>query len=63
MNTRYDPDSDALYIRLAEIPVLESQEVAPNIILDFDAEGRVVGIEILHASRSAAPGAIPVAAE
>ena len=63
MKTRYDPEIDALTIRLADVPIQESQEVAPNIILDFDAEGRVVGLEILNASKNAARGAIPLAAE
>jgi uncharacterized protein YuzE len=36
-----------LYIRLDETPVSESQEVAPGLVLDFDANDRVVGIEVL----------------
>lgn len=63
MKTRYDPDVDALTIRLTDTPIDSSQEVAPNVVLDFDAEGRVVGLEILHASRTAAPGLLPRAAE
>lgn len=63
MKTSYDPAVDALYIRLVEIAIESSQEVAPNVILDFDAEGRVVGLELLHASRTAAPGLLPQAAE
>lgn len=47
MKTSYDPTVDALTIRLADIAIDASQEVAPNVILDFDAEGRVVGLELL----------------
>ena len=57
MKTRYDPDADALYMRLAEGQVAESDEVRPGIVLDLDAEGRVVGIEILDASQHLADGA------
>ncbi len=48
----YHPDSDMLYIKLADAPSAESEEVAPGIVLDFDAGKRVIGIEIEDASRS-----------
>ena len=57
MKTRYDPDADALYLRLAEGQIAESDEVRPGIVLDLDAEGRVIAIEILDASRHLAEGA------
>jgi len=44
---RYDEEADALYLRLDDSTVYESDEVQPGIILDFDASGQVVGIEIL----------------
>jgi uncharacterized protein YuzE len=50
MRMTYDPEADALTFRLSETTVAESEEVAPNIILDFDAEGRVVGVEMLFVS-------------
>ena len=43
-----DKESDALYFRLDEARFLESEEVQPGVILDFNAEGRVVGVEILN---------------
>jgi uncharacterized protein YuzE len=43
-----DEEADALYIRFDEAPIIESEEVSPGIILDFDAEGRVVGFEMLN---------------
>lgn len=57
MRTRYDPEADALCFRLAEAPIVESREVSPGIVLDFDAEGRVVAIEILDVSEHVAKGA------
>jgi uncharacterized protein YuzE len=50
MRMTYDPEADALTLRLSEAPVADSEEVASNVILDFDAEGRVVGIEMLFVS-------------
>lgn len=50
MRSRYDSEADALYIRFAEAPVVESEEVRPGIVLDFDADGKVVAIEVLEAS-------------
>ena len=55
-STRYDPEADAAYIKLSGASVFESEEVAPDIILDFDREGRVTGIEVLNASMRLAPG-------
>ena len=47
MRVRSDPEADAVYIRLDETPIAESPEVAPGVVLDYDGEGRVVGIELL----------------
>jgi len=52
----YDPEADAVYIPVSDARPSEAEEVAPNVVLDFDAEGRVVGIEVLWASRTLAPG-------
>jgi uncharacterized protein YuzE len=51
MRVRYDPDANAAYIRLAEDPIVESEEVAPGIIFDFDEQGRIVGMEFLDAKK------------
>ena len=50
MRIRYDEKSDALYIRLREVKYFESDEIKEGIILDYDREGNVIGIEILDAS-------------
>lgn len=47
----YDPEMDALYIRLNEARIIESEEVQPGIILDFDESGNVAGVEVLDASK------------
>ena len=47
---QYYPDTDMLHIRLADGISTESEEVAPNIVLDFDEHNRVIGIEIEDAS-------------
>jgi uncharacterized protein YuzE len=48
MRIRYDEKVDALYVRLDESDVVESEEVKPGIILDFNAKNEVVGIEVLE---------------
>lgn len=50
MKFSYHADTDSLYIDLADRPSLDSWEVTPDVVIDVDAEGRIVGIEIQHAS-------------
>ena len=47
MRVHFDPAADALYVRLDESPVIETEEVHPGVMLDFNADNEVVGIEIL----------------
>jgi len=47
----YYRETDSLYIDLAERDSVDSQEVAPGVVLDFDAEGHLVGIDIDRASK------------
>lgn len=51
MVIQYDKEADALYIKLSEAKVSESDEEKPGIILDYDAAGNIVGIEVLDASQ------------
>ena len=55
MRLKIDKESDALYFRLDEAPVLESEEVQPGVVLDFNSEGKVVGVEILNLSARVSP--------
>ena len=57
MRTSYDREADALYVRFTEAPVIESEEVRPGIVLDYDAHGRIIAVEILDASEHLASGA------
>ena len=50
MRLKVDKENDALYFRLDESSIIESEEVQPGIILDFNSNGKVVGIEILNLS-------------
>lgn len=51
----YDPEADALYIRLSDERPVEGADAGP-FVLDYNADHRVVGIEILSASTVLAPG-------
>ncbi|MDQ7053119.1 MAG: DUF2283 domain-containing protein [candidate division KSB1 bacterium] len=51
MRLKIDQKDDALYFRLDESAIVDSEEVKPGIILDYDANDNVVGIEILGLSK------------
>jgi uncharacterized protein YuzE len=53
MRLKIDKETDTLYLRLDESKIVESEEVRPGVILDFDSEGRVVGVEFLKISSRA----------
>lgn len=50
MKLQYYPETDSLYIDLASRPSVESREVSEGVVLDYDAEGNLVGIDIDKAS-------------
>ena len=58
MRLKIDRENDAVYLRLDESPIVESEQVGPGVILDFDAEGRVVGLELLGMAKRISPDAL-----
>ena len=58
MRPTYDAEADVFYLRFADSVIVESEEVTQDVILDLDADGRIVGIEFLAASRRLAKGSI-----
>lgn len=51
MRLHYYPETDSLYIDLSEKSSTDSKEIAPGVVLDFDGEGNLVGIDIDRASQ------------
>jgi uncharacterized protein YuzE len=52
MKLYFDRQADVFYVRLNESKIIESEEVCPGVILDFDDQNHVVGIEILKLEES-----------
>jgi len=50
MKIEYDQKADAMYIRLRAGTVVESEEIRPGVVFDYDVEGKVLGIEMLDVS-------------
>lgn len=53
MKISYDKATDSLYIHLADRPSVDSDEVNEGVVLDFDPNGALVGIDVQHASERA----------
>ena len=51
MKVTYDPEVDVLRILFRDAPIDESDEDKPGIILDYDKDGNIVGLEVLNASQ------------
>ncbi len=51
MKLNYHPETDSLYIDLSELPSAESREISNGMVLDYDSDGNLVGIDIDNASR------------
>lgn len=51
MQFEFDPQTDAACLELIDAEVEQSREIQPGIIMDYDAEGQIVGIEILHVGK------------
>ena len=57
MKAKYDAESDALYVRFSDGAVVDTEEMRPGLMVDLDADGRIIAIELLDASEHLAPGA------
>ena len=55
MKLTVDPEADALYLRLNETEIADSEQVASGIVLDYDAHDNVVGVEVLRLSKRGEP--------
>jgi uncharacterized protein YuzE len=53
MKLKVDREADALYLRLDDSPIIESEEVSPGVVLDFNKQNQVVGVEMLNLSKRA----------
>jgi len=51
MRLKIDRAADALYLRLDDSPIIESEEVSPGVVLDFNEQNQVVGVEMLNLSK------------
>jgi len=51
----YDPKANAAYIRFSREPIIESEEVSAGIVLDYDCDGHIVGMEVLDARDNLPP--------
>jgi uncharacterized protein YuzE len=51
MRLHVDKEADALYLRLDDSKIIESEEVSPGVVLDFNERNQVVGIEMLNLSQ------------
>ncbi len=50
MKLHYYPETDSLYIELSRKPSADSREIADGLVIDFDAQGSVVGVDVQHAA-------------
>ncbi len=51
MRLTVDKEADALYLRLDDSPIVESEEVSPSVMLDYNESNEVVGVEMLHLTK------------
>jgi len=51
MKLKIDEKTDALYLRIDDSKIVDSEEVSPGVVLDYNEQDEVVGVEILHLSK------------
>lgn len=47
MRIRVDKESNALYLRISEDKIIESEEISPGIVIDYGEKGKILGLEII----------------
>lgn len=50
MKLYYDAEEDILYLRLREVPISNSEDIEPGVMVDLDDAGQIIGVEVLDAS-------------
>lgn len=58
MRIRVDKESDALYLRISEDKIVESEEVAPGILIDYGENGKILGLEIIGLKEKFSPSEV-----
>jgi uncharacterized protein YuzE len=62
MKLEFDPLADAAYFEISSTAIVSTRQIEPGIIVDYDVNGHMVGIEVLSVSKRAAPEVIKRAA-
>ncbi len=62
MKLEFDPIADAAYLEISDAEIETTRQIEPGIMADYDAQGRIVGIEILSVSKRALSAPVKVAA-
>ncbi|MAH07866.1 DUF2283 domain-containing protein [Candidatus Pacearchaeota archaeon] len=57
MKIRYDKDADAMYLKFGEGDYVESKEIEEGVVIDFDENGKIIGMEVLDVSEKMSEGA------
>lgn len=53
MKIEFDPIADALYLELSDSEVEKTEEIKPGVMMDYDADGNIIGVEVLYISKRA----------
>ena len=51
MKLEFDPEADAVYLEIADADVERSEQIKPGVVIDYDIDGNVVGVEVLYVSK------------
>ncbi len=51
MKLEFDPEADAVYLEISDADVERSEQIRPGVVIDFDFDGNVVGVEVLYAGK------------